>query len=53
VLEYAYWPGAQEAARLIVCGESPLDERGAAYLNALKERFDIPIAYEQIKMIDN
>jgi hypothetical protein len=48
VMEYAYWPGAQEPARLIVCGESPLDHDGAAYLERLNERFRLPIAYEQI-----
>jgi hypothetical protein len=48
VMEYAYWPGAQEPARLIVCGESPLGEDGAAYLRLLNERFRLPVAYEQI-----
>jgi hypothetical protein len=51
ILEYAFWPGAQEASRLIVCGESPLDEDGAAYLKKLNGHFDIPIAYEQITVI--
>ncbi len=48
VMEYAYWPGAQEPARLIVCGESSLDDEGAAYLRRLNERFRLPVAYEQI-----
>jgi hypothetical protein len=50
VLEYAYWPGAQEPSRLIVCGESRLDDEGAAYLQRLNERFQLPIAYEHIVM---
>jgi len=50
VLEYAYWPGAQEPRRLIVCGESPIDEDGAAYLRRLNERFRLPIAYEHIAL---
>ena len=51
VLEYAYWPGgAQEATRLIVCGEGRLDENDAAYLRLLKERFRLPIDYEQIQI---
>jgi hypothetical protein len=50
VLEYAYWPGAQEPSRLIVCGESRLDDEGAAYLRRLNERFRLPIAYEHIAM---
>jgi hypothetical protein len=48
LLEYAYWPGAQEADRLIICGESPLDDAGAEYLGRLKQRFRLPIEYEQI-----
>lgn len=50
VLEYAYWPCAQEPSRLIVCGESRLDDEGAAYLRRLNERFRLPIAYEHIAM---
>lgn len=48
IMEYAYWPGAQEASRLIICGESALDDEGAAYLRRLNERFRLPLAYEQI-----
>jgi hypothetical protein len=50
VLEYAYWPGVREreATRLIVCSETPLDDDGRAYLLVLKERFRLPIEYEQI-----
>jgi hypothetical protein len=48
LLEYAYWPGAREAKRLIICGESPLDENGKSYLSQLKQRFRLPIDYQQI-----
>ncbi len=48
ILEYSYWPGSQEAKRLIICGEKPLDEDGAAYLGLLTKRFSLPISYEQI-----
>jgi hypothetical protein len=48
LMEYAYWPHANEAARLIICGETALDEDGAAYLKTLQQRFGLPIAYEQI-----
>jgi hypothetical protein len=50
ILEYAFWPGAQEAARLIVVGECPLDKAGQDYLRRLKERFTLPLEYEQIKV---
>jgi hypothetical protein len=48
LMEYAYWPGAQEAKRLIICGESPLDDVGEKYLLNLKSRFRLPIEYKQI-----
>ena len=48
LLEYAYWPGAQEATRLIICGESPLDDDGNKYLSELKRRFQLPIDYQHI-----
>lgn len=48
ILEYSFWPGAQEESRLIVCGERALDADGAAYLTQLQTRFNLPIAYEQI-----
>jgi hypothetical protein len=48
LLEYAFWPGTQVAARLIVVGEKALGEEGAKYLHTLRERFSLPIEYEQI-----
>jgi len=48
LLEYAFWPGAQEAIRLVVVGEAALDEEGAEYLRTLKKRFSLPVEYEQI-----
>jgi hypothetical protein len=50
ILEYSYWPGAREAKRLIICGESPLDEDGEKYLHLLKQRFQLPIEYQQIAL---
>jgi hypothetical protein len=48
--EYAFWPGAQEAARLVVVGETPLDKDGDEYLQLLRRRFSLPIHYEQITL---
>jgi hypothetical protein len=50
VMEYAYWPLANEAVRLIICGETALDEDGATYLQTLQQRFRLPVAYEQIEI---
>lgn len=48
VLEYAYWPGAQEPRRIIVCGEGWLDDEGSAYLKRLKDGFGLPVHYERV-----
>jgi hypothetical protein len=49
LLEYAYWPGAREAKRLIICGgECPLDAEGEQYLVLLRTRFGLPIEYQRI-----
>jgi len=46
LLEYGFWPGAQEPARFIVIGERPIDEDGSEYLRRLRKRFSLPIEYE-------
>jgi hypothetical protein len=46
LLEYGFWPGAQEPSRLIVVGESALDEDAQEYLSRLRKRFSLPIEYE-------
>jgi len=50
LLEYAFWPGAQPAVKLVVVGESPLDPDGKKYLDELRNRFSLPIYYEQITL---
>ncbi len=48
LLEYGFWPGAQEPARFIVVGESPIDGDAQEYLRRLRKRFSLPIEYEAI-----
>jgi hypothetical protein len=50
LMEYSYWPRGQEAQRLIVCGERSLDADGQAYLRQIRQRFGVPIDYEQINV---
>jgi|AntRauTorcE11897_2_1112592.scaffolds.fasta_scaffold15815_1 hypothetical protein len=50
LLEYAYWPASQEAKRLIVVGKSELDEDGKEYLSRLRQKFSLPIRYEQVSV---
>jgi hypothetical protein len=47
LLEYSFRPGAQEAERLIIIGEPPIDEEAAAFLASLRMRFAVPIYYQQ------
>ncbi|MCY4047925.1 MAG: hypothetical protein OXF42_07475 [Candidatus Dadabacteria bacterium] len=50
LLEYSYWPGCEVAERLIVVGEPKLTKKGEAYLKTLREKFNIPVFYEQITL---
>jgi hypothetical protein len=48
LLEYGFWPGAQEPSGFVVVGESSIDEDGKEYLRRLNKRFSLPIDYEAI-----
>jgi len=48
LLEYSFWPGSQIASRLVIVGESALDDSGSEYLRRLKQRFSLPVDYEQV-----
>lgn len=50
LLEYSFWPGGQEAQRLIIVGESVLDDKSRAFLAALRKRFSVPINYQQFDL---
>jgi hypothetical protein len=47
VLEYSFWPGAQEANRLIIVGEPIVDAESQTYLRRLHKQFSLPITYQQ------
>lgn len=50
LLEYAYWPGSPTVERLIIVGEAPLDADATAYLAQLRQRFGLPLEYEQLSL---
>lgn len=50
LLEYAFWPAAPNVTRLIVVGETAIDNNGVDYLRCLHERFSLPLEYEQISI---
>jgi len=45
LLEYSFWPGAQEAKRLIIVSEAMLDADARTFLARLRDRFSLPIYY--------
>jgi hypothetical protein len=50
LMEYSFWPGAQEAIRLVVVGEAPYDKDAKAYIKKLRKEFSLPIEYQQFDM---
>jgi hypothetical protein len=48
LLEYAFWPGAPQVTRIIVVGECPIDHDGEEYLRRLRDRFSLPIYYQNL-----
>jgi hypothetical protein len=50
LLDYSFWPGVQEAERLIVVGEPNLDKDAGEYLSVLRNRFALPLYYQQFDL---
>lgn len=53
LLEYAYWPSAHPAARLVVVGEDDLDGAGQGYLETLEQEVGLEIGYLRIDADDS
>ncbi|NOY50566.1 MAG: hypothetical protein GXO88_08400 [Chlorobi bacterium] len=50
LLEYAFWPGKENASSLVVVGEEEIDNNTLRYIDYLNRRFLIPIKYEKISI---
>ena len=50
LMEYSFWPGAQEASELVVVGEPALDDAALDYLERLRERFSLQLTYRQFDL---
>lgn len=48
LMEYAYWPSATRATRLVVVGEADVTVDAQSFLNSLRKRFALPLYYRQI-----
>lgn len=52
LLEYAYWPNAERAQKLVIVSHIETTEEAERYLAYLRERFSIPIYYEQYDLTE-
>jgi hypothetical protein len=50
LMEYSFWPGSQQAERMIVVGEPPYDKDAKAYIKRLRKDFSLRIEYQQFDM---
>jgi len=50
LFEYSYWPGGNEAERLVVVSENPMTPDARRYLLALRKRFHLPIYYQRLDL---
>ncbi|MGP8269427.1 MAG: hypothetical protein ACLQLH_05120 [Terracidiphilus sp.] len=50
LLEYSFWPGSKEAVKLIIVGEPLIDSDSKKYLSILRNRFNLPVEYQQFDM---
>lgn len=50
LMEYAFWPGAQEAVEMVIVGEPPLDPDAEQYLNTIRRKFGLPLSYKQFDL---
>lgn len=48
IMEYSYWPGHQQATKLVIAGEAVATEDESKYLDFLRKKFDIPLEYREI-----
>ncbi len=47
LMEYAYWPDKERAAKLVIVAPAKLGQEGKRYLEHLRSRFDIPVCYRR------
>ncbi len=50
LLEYSYWPGAQQAHKLVIVSEAEYDDEAKTYIERLQMDFSLPIEYQRFDM---
>jgi hypothetical protein len=53
LLEYAYWPNKERATRLVVVSHLPTTKAAEKYLKYLRDKFGLPIYYQQFSLEEN
>lgn len=53
LLEYSYYPVDQLADELVIVSQAPLEKSDRAYLENIRKRFSIPVAYWQYESSDS
>ena len=53
LIEYCHWPSDNRASEMVVVGEVELDSDSRAYLEFLRQRFDLPLWYRRIDINNN
>jgi len=53
LLEYSYWPDRILADELVIVSHLPITETAKLYLKHLRERFNLPISYQQFNLSRN
>ncbi len=48
ILEYSYWPGHQQASKLIIVGTTKIQPDELTYLDFLRNTFNLPLHYQEI-----
>lgn len=53
ILEYAHYPNVNHARKLFIIGPEPPDEKDKAYMQLLREKYNLPVWFRWYSFIDN
>lgn len=53
VLEYAFWPGVENADELIVVSQNKVSHECKVYLKKLRDKYGLPIYYQHFDLDTN
>ncbi|PZQ94035.1 MAG: hypothetical protein DI539_31355, partial [Flavobacterium psychrophilum] len=53
LLEYSFWPDCENAKAMIIIGIMPMTEESRSYLRKLRQKYRIPVYYQQFNIETN